>query len=49
MLVDIYLEPRGAPLHELDAPHGLHLLDGRVHILVDDVSSVQQAAGHVLP
>ena len=49
MLVDIYLEPRGAPLHELDAPHGLHLLDGGVHVLVDNVSSVQQAAGHVLP
>ena len=48
LVVDAALEAGGAPVDELDGSLGLDGGDGSVHILGDDVSSVHEAAGHVL-
>jgi len=48
LLVDSALESGGAPVHELDGSLGLDGGDGSVDVLRDDVSSVHQAACHVL-
>ena len=43
-----YLEASWAPVDELDGPLGLDGGDGGIHVLGDDVTTVQHAAGHVL-
>ena len=48
LVVDTDLETGWAPVDELDGPLGLDCGDGGVDILGHNVSSVQQAAGHVL-
>ena len=48
LVVDTTLEPGGAPIHELDGPLGLDGGNGSVDILGHDVSTVHEAAGHVL-
>ena len=49
LVVDADLEPGGTPVDELDGPLGLDGGDGSVDVLGDDVTTVQHAAGHVLP
>ena len=46
--VDAALEAGGAPVDELDGPLGLDGGDGGIDVLGHDVTTVQQAAGHVL-
>ena len=48
LVVDSNFEASWAPVDELDGSFGLDLSDGRVDILGDDISSVKQAASHVL-
>ena len=48
LVVDADLETGWAPVDELDAALGLDLRDRGVDVLGDDVTSVEQAAGHVL-
>ena len=48
LVVDTALEASGAPVDELDGSLGLDGGDGGVHILGDDITSVHEAAGHVL-
>ncbi len=45
---DTELETGRAPVNELDGALGLECCDGAMGILGDDISSVQQASGHVL-
>ena len=49
LVIDADLEPGGTPVDELDGPLGLDGGDGSVDVLGDDVTTVQHAAGHVLP
>ena len=42
------LETSWAPVYELDGPLGLDGRDGSIHVLRDDVTTVQHAASHVL-
>ena len=49
LVVDADLEPGGTPVDELDGPLGLDGGDGSVDVLGHDVTTVQHAAGHVLP
>jgi len=49
LVVDPDFEPSGTPVHELNGPLGLDGGNGRVHILWNDIPSVQHAASHVLP
>ena len=49
LVVDPALEPRGAPVHELDCALCLDRPDRRVHVLGHDVPPVHHAARHVLP
>ena len=44
-----HLEASWAPVDELDGPLGLDGGDSGVDVFGDDVASVEQAAGHVLP
>jgi hypothetical protein len=48
LVVDTALETSWAPVNELNGSLGLDGGDGRVDILGDDISSVHEAAGHVL-
>lgn len=48
LVVDTALEASGAPVDELDGSLGLDGGDGGVDILGDDVTSVHEAASHVL-
>mmetsp|Transcript_36675 Transcript_36675/g.35455 ORF Transcript_36675/g.35455 Transcript_36675/m.35455 type:complete len:459 (+) Transcript_36675:54-1430(+) len=48
LVVDSALEASGAPVDELDGSLGLDGGDGSVHILGDDITSVHEAASHVL-
>jgi len=48
LVVDSDLEASGAPVDELDGPLGLDGSDGGVDILGDDITTVHEAAGHVL-
>jgi hypothetical protein len=48
LVVDSALETGGAPVNELNGSLGLDGGDGRVDILGDNISSVHQAASHVL-
>jgi len=48
LVVDTDLETSWAPVNELDSALGLDVCDGGVDVLGDDVTSVQEAAGHVL-
>ena len=48
LVVDSTLEASGAPVDELDGPLGLDGGNGGVDILGDNVSTVHQAASHVL-
>jgi len=48
LVVDTALEASGAPVDELDGSLGLDGGDGSVDILGDDITSVHQAASHVL-
>ena len=48
LVVDAALESSGAPVDELDGPLGLDGGNGGVDILGDDISTVHEAAGHVL-
>merc|ERR1719322_2266055 len=48
LVVDTDLESGGTPVNELDAPLGLDGGNGSVHVLGHHVSSVEEAAGHVL-
>jgi len=48
LVADTNLETCGAPVDELDGTLGLEGGDSRVDVLGDDVTSVQQAGGHVL-
>ncbi len=49
LVVDSALETGGGPVDELDGPLGLDGGDGGVDILGDDITTVHEAAGHVLP
>jgi len=48
LVVDTALEASGAPVDELDGPLGLDGSNGGVDILGDDITTVHEAAGHVL-
>ena len=48
LVVDAHLEACGAPVHKLDGTLGLDGGDGRVDVFGHHVSTVQEAAGHVL-
>merc|ERR1712060_457498 len=48
LVVDSALESGGGPVDELDRALGLDGRDGRVDILRDNITTVHQAAGHVL-
>merc|ERR1712184_205153 len=48
LVVDANLEASGAPVHKLHATLALDGSNGGVHILGDDIATVQHAAGHVL-
>ena len=48
LVVDTALEASWAPIDELDGSLGLDGGDGGVDILGDDITSVHEAAGHVL-
>merc|ERR1719456_948049 len=48
LVVDTALESSGAPVDELDGSLGLDGGDGSVDILGDDITSVHEAASHVL-
>merc|ERR1719326_366234 len=48
LVVDTALEASGAPVDELDGSLGLDGGDGGVDILGDDITSVHEAASHVL-
>jgi len=48
LVVDTALEASGAPVDELDGSLGLDGGDSGVDILGDDITSVHEAAGHVL-
>ena len=48
LVVDADLEPGGAPVDELDGLVHLDGGDGGVHVLGDDIASVQEAHSHVL-
>lgn len=48
LVADTDLETSWAPVDELDGPLGLDVGDSSVHVLCDDVSTVQQTGGHVL-
>jgi len=48
LVVDTALETSGAPVDELDGSLGLDGGDGSVDILGDDITSVHEAASHVL-
>merc|ERR1719205_571621 len=47
LVVDSNLETSWTPVNKLDAPLGLDGGDGSVHILGDNISSVEKTAGHV--
>ena len=47
LIVDTDFEASWTPIDELDGSFGLDRGDGSVHILGDDVTSVQQTASHV--
>merc|ERR1711892_1016852 len=48
LVVDSNLESSWTPVNKLDAPLGLDGGNGSVDILRDNISSVEQTAGHVL-
>jgi hypothetical protein len=48
LVVDTTLETSGAPVHELNGPLGLDGGNGSIDILGHDISTVHEAAGHVL-
>jgi len=48
LVVDSALESGGAPVDELDGPLGLDGGNGSVDVLGDDITSVHEAASHVL-
>merc|ERR1719322_1697416 len=48
LVVNAYLETSRTPVNKLDAPLGLDGSNGSVHVLGHHVSSVEEAAGHVL-
>jgi len=48
LVVDAALESGGAPVDELDGALGLDGGDGGVDVLGDDISTVHEAARHVL-
>merc|ERR1711948_14295 len=48
LVVDTDLESGGTPVNKLDAPLGLDGGNGSVHVLGHYVTSVEEAAGHVL-
>merc|ERR1719290_87034 len=48
LVVDTDLESSRTPVNKLDAPFGLDGGNGSVHVLGHNVSSVEEAAGHVL-
>jgi len=48
LVVDADLEASGAPVDKLDSAAGLDLGDRGVDVLGDDVTAVEEAAGHVL-
>merc|ERR550539_699340 len=48
LVVDANLEAGGTPVNELDAPLGLDGRDGGIDVLGDDITSVEETAGHVL-
>jgi hypothetical protein len=48
LVVDTALEARGGPVDELDGALGLDGSHGGVHVLRDNITTVHQAASHVL-
>jgi hypothetical protein len=48
LVADTELEAGRAPVDELDGPLGLERRNGGVGVVGDDVTTVQQAGGHVL-
>merc|ERR1712113_340021 len=48
LVVNAYLETSGTPVNKLDAPLGLDGGNGSVHVLRHNVTSVEEATGHVL-
>ncbi len=48
LVVDADLEASRTPVHKLDGALGLDGGNSSVHILGDDITSVEEAAGHVL-
>ena len=47
LVVDSDFESGWTPVDKLDGPLGLDGGDGRVHVLRNDVTAVEHAAGHV--
>ena len=47
--LDTALEPSGTPVDELDGSLGIDGGKGGVEILGHDITSVHEAAGHVIP
>merc|ERR1719462_261395 len=48
LVVNAYLKTSRTPVNKLDAPLGLDGSNGSVHVLGHHVSSIEEAAGHVL-
>ena len=48
LVVDTDLEASGAPVDKLDGTLGLDGSDGGVDVLGDDITTVEETAGHVL-
>merc|ERR1719205_259708 len=48
LVVDSNLESSWTPVNKLDAPLGLDGGDGSVHVLGDNISSIEKTAGHIL-
>ncbi|KPP70715.1 hypothetical protein Z043_110433, partial [Scleropages formosus] len=48
LVVDAHLEASGTPVYKLNTPLGLDRCNGHIDIFGNHISTVQQAAGHVL-
>ena len=46
LIADTELEASGAPVNKLDGTLGLNNCNGGVDILGDDITAVQESAGH---
>lgn len=49
LVADTNLEAGRTPVDELNRPFGLDASDGSVHLLRDNITTIEQAGGHVFP